>query len=373
MGFLSDLADRITGKSAQKTAQEAGSIVSGGFEQASDLLQDYGGQAIDAITGGVSGGRQDLLGGYGQAEGALKDYYGTAGDVLSDRFGSAAGIMGGGFDQARQDLISGAGSATGRLDPYLMGGQAAQEQLLAQMGLGGGEAVDVTQTPGFKKLMQGQQRVIEQQMAASGMLGSGVQMRDIAQSMGDLYTGDYLNRLQQLGQQGMQASGIASGIDMAKGQALAGLESSRGQALGGLEASLGQGLAGLQTGLGGNLSNLYGSRGQNLANLGMQGALNRSNLLYGMGGQLGSNAIQAAQQRAQALMGGEQAAQGAFGDMLGFVGGIAGSALGGPIGGAIKQKLLGSSPGAQRTGGLMGQWSNQPSSQFTSPYFTQQR
>lgn len=94
------------------------------------------------------------------------------------------------------------------LSPYTTGGASAQNQLMAQMGLGGNTpAYDVTQLPGYQNAMKQGLLGVQNQYAGTG-LGAN-QMMALQQKgqniFGDYYS-NYMNRLSGMSQQGLGAT-----------------------------------------------------------------------------------------------------------------------------------------------------------------------
>ncbi|MEE8378827.1 MAG: hypothetical protein V3R49_00435 [Gammaproteobacteria bacterium] len=165
------------------------------------------------------------------------------------------------------------GEVTERLDPYLMGGQSAYEQMLAQMGLGG-EAIDPTQTAGFRKPFDFAQGKIEERLAGTGMLYSGELGTALHEQAGAQYYDKYLPMLMGMGQMGQQgafqyggmgmdeatrrANMLMGGTETAEGLKVQG-QAAKSAALGGLVGSIG-GAVGTVAGAGG-FNGMFGGGG----------------------------------------------------------------------------------------------------------------
>lgn len=144
--------------------------------------------------------------------------------------------------EARALNVERFGEAKELLSPYIEQAGTAREQMMAEMGLGPGEAGGYMQTPGYESLLQERQRGAEQAAASSGSLYSGARIKSAADVGGatqsQFYT-NYMNLLQnmgspqvatnlasmgvgqgtQMGQQQMQAQQTASGYMMGGAQA----------------------------------------------------------------------------------------------------------------------------------------------------------
>jgi hypothetical protein len=100
--------------------------------------------------------------------------------------------------------------------PYTTGGQSAQEQMMAQLGLGGpAKAFDVTQLPGYQNALTQGLNAVNQGGAGAGMLMSGERLKGL-QSTGQNIFGDYYNnymsRLTGMSQAGQSAVGNLANI-----------------------------------------------------------------------------------------------------------------------------------------------------------------
>lgn len=98
--------------------------------------------------------------------------------------------------------------------PYMNAGQAGMQQLMAQMGLGDtSQAFDVTQLPGYQQSQRQGIMAVNQGAAGAGMLNSGERLKSLQASgqsvFGDYYN-NYMNRLQGLTGQGLNAASSAS-------------------------------------------------------------------------------------------------------------------------------------------------------------------
>jgi len=124
------------------------------------------------------------------------------------------GLFGGGGDapdygEAIALMQQEKAAAEGRINPWIEGGQAANTQLMAQLGLGGGQAFDVTQLPGYQRSLEQGLSAVNQAGAGAGMLMSGQRLKGLQQAGQDVfgqYYGDYMNRITGLGSQGLGAA-----------------------------------------------------------------------------------------------------------------------------------------------------------------------
>jgi hypothetical protein len=134
-------------------------------------------------------------------------------------FGTGS-LFGGDDDDAMEDMIRlikrNTESAETDYQPYMQGGQSAQEQMMAQLGLGGpAQAFDVTQLPGYQNALKQGLSAVNQGGAGAGMLMSGERLKGL-QSTGQNIFGDYYNnymsRLTGMSNQGMSAAGNLANI-----------------------------------------------------------------------------------------------------------------------------------------------------------------
>jgi hypothetical protein len=139
---------------------------------------------------------------------------------LSEIFGGGGGLFGGGDDDSMDKMMAlirkNTKTAEKDYGSYLQGGQSAQEQMMAQMGLGGpATAFDVTQLPGYQNALKQGIGAVNQGGAGAGMLMSGERLKGL-QSTGQNIFGDYynnyMNRLTGMANQGMSAAGNLANI-----------------------------------------------------------------------------------------------------------------------------------------------------------------
>lgn len=134
--------------------------------------------------------------------------------------GFGTGSLFGGGDDGMDDMLALIARNTKLAEqdysPYLTGGKSAQEQMMAQLGLGGpAKAFDVTQLPGYQNALKQGLAGVNQGGAGAGMLMSGDRMQGL-QSTGQNIFGDYynnyLNRLTGMSNQGFSAAGNLANI-----------------------------------------------------------------------------------------------------------------------------------------------------------------
>jgi len=198
---------------------------------------------------------------------------GEAGDVTQERYGE--------FGE--------------QVQPYLMGGESAYNQMLAQMGLGGGQAIDPTTTPMFQKPFDFAQERIKEQMSGMGKLYSGETQTALQDRAMSQYYQHYMPMLMGMGQMGQQgafqygsagmneatnrANMIMRGTETAEGLKVQG-EAAKTSALGGLAGSV-MGMAGQYFGGGGGLPSFGGGGTPSPAGTGPSfGPMDAGNPLY---------------------------------------------------------------------------------------------
>lgn len=178
---------------------------------------------------------------------------GFFGDLLGTNVAKQAEESAGTIMESTQEGMGisqeGLGAARTTVDPYLMGGESAYNQVLAQMGLGG-TAIDPTQTAMFQNPFNMAQGRIEEMMSSGGSgLYSGETMKALqSEAMGQYYN-QYMPMLMNLGSQGQQgafgyggmamneatnrANMLMGGTETAEGLKVQG-EAAKSSALGGL-------------------------------------------------------------------------------------------------------------------------------------------
>lgn len=134
--------------------------------------------------------------------------------------GGGGGLFGGGDDGATKRMMAMIAQNTAAAErdyqPYTSGGKSAQEQMMAQLGLGGpAQAFDVSQLPGYQNALKQGLGAVNQGGAGAGMLMSGERLKGL-QSEGQNIFGDYynnyMNRLTGMSNQGMSAVGNLANI-----------------------------------------------------------------------------------------------------------------------------------------------------------------
>lgn len=134
--------------------------------------------------------------------------------------GGGGGLFGGKKDNTAKKMAAmiAANTAAAEKDykPYTTGGQSAQEQMMAQLGLGGpATAFDVTQLPGYQNALQQGLSAVNQGGAGAGMLMSGERLKGLqstGQNIFGNYYNNYMDRLSNMSQQGMTAVGNLANI-----------------------------------------------------------------------------------------------------------------------------------------------------------------
>jgi hypothetical protein len=181
----------------------------------------------------------------------------------------SGGGGGGGGGMGRKSINRATVQAYKDFDPYISGGQSAQQQLMAQMGLGDGktQAYDITQMPGYQGALKQGLGAVNQGAAGSGMLMSGERMKGLQTAgqniYGDYYS-NYMNRLQGMSNQGMNAVGSVQNIRQGN-QAMMNQNSQLQQQAGGAQ---GRDIMGLAGSLGGMFAGNKGGGGGGEFNFG---------------------------------------------------------------------------------------------------------
>lgn len=259
-------------KMAGFAAGAANSELTDGYNRASATLSKSLRDQLDSLRGG-----------YGRASSAL-----DAGERSSTEY------LKGGYDKARSDIGSGYDAATGNvtdyydrskgmLDPYIQRGGTLADLYSTALGAKGADAQRAfynnyaTNDPYRQFRDEQANRAIAASMNARGLNNSG--RAGLAVSRASLERGSqdmqqYLDRLNQGGQQGGQYAQTLASLANQTGQTLANLNSRRGETLGSLETSRGQSLASNATNYA-NQRSQYGynfGRDEAAANQGYAGA-----------------------------------------------------------------------------------------------------
>ena len=280
-----------------------------GAAGAETALNQYGGQALGMMQGGLRQGLGLLDQGYQQAQQSI---------------GQGVGALQQGQQQGLGEIRQGTNQAIGFLDPYSQAGQQALQQEAALSGAAGADAQQQAinsfmESPGQKFLRERQEQSLLRNQAAVGGLRGGATLSALQeQAMGIAATQQQqqLENLRNLAGRGQQAAGQQGGFaqqggmaganligQMAQGQAnLYGQQAGIGANLSGQGAGMAQqaGMAGgnLMQGIGQNVAGLRNQFGQNAAGAIGQTGQQLGGLRYGAGqqvaGQLGQTTNQLA-------------------------------------------------------------------------------
>lgn len=165
-----------------------------GLKQAYDASR----KGIDQFSRGIAGGlgtqRQEMLSGYGQQLSAL------------DRMKVQAQNMAGNGIDTYQNNFS---DISQRLNPYMQGGEDAQQALLNASGLGKGGYSDFYKSPDYNFRMDEGTKALERSAAAQGGLYSGETgkaLQKFGQGLAKDSFNDYTNRLSGIANQGQNAA-----------------------------------------------------------------------------------------------------------------------------------------------------------------------
>lgn len=273
----------------------------------------YADDAYSRMTSGFDTGLSNQVGALSNAR-----------TTFSDAVGNQTGAINAGADQA----IGRLGQAADLYRPAYDRGEAASGMYSNSLGLGGIDgnraATDAFQAgPGYAFQRDQAADLAARKASSLGIAGSGntlSALTTLGSNLANQEYGNWQNRLQGLGQTGMQAAGgIASALT--------------GQA--GVDAQRGQNLAGIYGQTAGNMANTY----TNEASLYGQDAQNRANAVQWQAGQIipaGQAGMmagqQAAQNRTNLAMEGVKLGASLLGSFAGMPG--MGSMLGGFGGGA---------------------------------------
>jgi hypothetical protein len=214
--------------------------------------------------------------------------------------GGGGGLFGGDDDDGMKKMLAliakNTAAAEKDYSPYMSGGQSAQEQMMAQMGLGGpAKAFDVSQLPGYQNSLQQGLNAVNQGGAGAGMLMSGERLKGlqgVGQNVFGDYYNNYLNRLTGMTNQGMSAAGNLANIRTGGMTQQLGLMQQEqqnksnqfGDLLGLAGTGLGMAFGGpMGAAVGGSLGGMLGGGGG-----GMPGGGGQGMMLPGMGGAGGT-------------------------------------------------------------------------------------
>jgi len=276
-----------------------------GAQEAGGLIQSGTGLGLEALGTGLGAARRDILGGAQAGLGAL--YQGLGGartdlqaaqQAANQQYGAGIGDITAARDLASQQVGQAFGQAGQMFDPYRQAGTAALQQQAALSGALGQEAFNQAfqNSPQQQFLREQGERAALRTAAARGGVGGGNVMKELSRFNTGLASQDLQNQianLQQLGSQGLGASGSAAQFAAQGGAAQADLQTQAAQQLAALRGQIGQSqlgtgqqLAGLGTLAGQQgLSTLTGA-GQQLGNLGVTGGTLGMQALTGAGSQL---------------------------------------------------------------------------------------
>lgn len=276
-----------------------------GAQEAGGLIQSGTGLGLEALGTGLGAARRDIMGGAQAGLGALYQGLGgartdlqTAQQQAAQQYGQGLGDITAARDLASQQVGQAFGQAGQMFDPYRQVGTAALQQQAALSGALGQEAFNQAfqASPQQQFLREQGEQAALRTAAARGGLGGGNVMKELSRFNTGLASQDLQNQianLQQIGSQGLGASGSAAQYTAQGGAAQADLQTQAAQQLAAQRAQIaqsqlgtGQQLAGLGTLAGQQgLSTLTGA-GQQLGNLGVTGGTQGLQTLTGAGSQL---------------------------------------------------------------------------------------
>lgn len=276
-----------------------------GAQEAGGLIQSGTGLGLEALGTGLGAARQDIMGGAQAGLGAL--YQGLGGartdleaaqQAANQQYGAGLGDITQARDTASQQVGQAFGQAGQMFDPYRQAGTAALQQQAALSGALGQEAFNQAfqASPQQQFLREQGERAALRTAAARGGVGGGNVMKELSRFNTGLASQDLQNQianLQQLGSQGLGASGSAAQFAAQGGMAQSDLQTQAAQQLAGLRGQIGQSqlgtgqqLAGLGTLAGQQGLNTLTGAGQQLGNLGVTGGTLGMQTLTGAGSQL---------------------------------------------------------------------------------------
>jgi hypothetical protein len=235
--------------------------------EAQKSITGYGGQAIDALTGG-----------YGAARGALTQNFDPALAAINTGYGSARGDVTTNYGLG-QDRLS---KAIAGYDPYVQAGNSANAMQLNALGLGG--PTGYSSAMGAFNASPQYQWNLDQATGNAvrganryGMATGGNTMDAITRLGSNLASGEFNNWLTNLNTvagRGLTAVGGQGGLLNTSGQLyanlgnnLGNLDTGQGTAVGSLYSGLGSGLAGLFGSEATGKANIYGNEGSQIANV----------------------------------------------------------------------------------------------------------
>jgi hypothetical protein len=286
-------------------------------QQAQQALQQGQQQSISALGDAYKTGRTDVTSAIPQQTGALQTGYNTAGQAiqgglqgslsaLGQGYNTAGGALGTGYNTARSDIAGGVAA----FDPYYQTGTQANTAYGNALGLNGAEgnaaATQAFQTsPGYQFAVDQASQNAMRRAGAMGMLGSGNTadaLTRLGSNLANQEYGNYLNRLQGLGAQGMQAAGAkyqgaADSANLATnyGGNTAALATDYGKNTANAYDAYGTRGADLATGLGTNLANVYGGSANTLAGLASGYGQNQAQVYQGTAANQANTLMQGSQ------------------------------------------------------------------------------
>jgi len=157
----------------------------------------------------------------------------TGKKVAKETLAANQGQATAGYDAQKNYLSGGYSSANARLQPYATQGTQANTTYGNFLGMNGAEAQKGAMAgyeaynPYLNATMDSQMKAVDRRAAATGQLNSGMgalARARVADETSYRNYSDYLNRVQGMGAQGMQASNALAGYDMGYGQGLAGID-----------------------------------------------------------------------------------------------------------------------------------------------------
>lgn len=214
----------------------------------------------------LAGGGASLVGGLIGAGGAKK---GAAAAEAGLRAGQAA--FDGQADRAEGFVGQGYDKGLAYINPYVTGGRSGYDLYLSALGVNGADAQKkfysgFQDDPGFAAALAQGQKQIEHSAIFGGRGDSGATMKDLYAYGENQRLGAYrdrLDRLSGLGQMGLQAGGMASNLEVGRGQSLADIALKRGtvgrDTAMGIGAARAKGITGAADAWGGALKGIGGA------------------------------------------------------------------------------------------------------------------
>lgn len=180
--------------------------------------------------------------------------------------------------QARGDLNASTDKAIGYVAPYASAGDGALQQYLDAIGVNGADAQKrfhsgFMDDPGFQAALDQGQRQVEHSALVGGYGNSGSHMKELFQFGENQRLGAFnsrLDRLSQLSNLGLTASGQAGGFESGRGSGLA-------------QIALGQGKNAMDAAMGIGAANAKGITGEASAWNGALSGLGSAAMIYGAG------------------------------------------------------------------------------------------